>query len=46
MKELEQAGVKDDTLIIYTSDNGIPYTSGRTNLYDPGEFCLKKFVIF
>lgn len=24
------------TLIIYTSDNGIPFPSGRTNLYDPG----------
>ncbi|XP_001605082.1 N-sulphoglucosamine sulphohydrolase [Nasonia vitripennis] len=36
LKELETAGVKDDTLVIYTSDNGIPYTSGRTNLYDPG----------
>ncbi|XP_014203621.1 N-sulphoglucosamine sulphohydrolase [Copidosoma floridanum] len=36
MKELEMAGVKDDTLVIYTSDNGIPYPSGRTNLYDPG----------
>ncbi|XP_058791353.1 N-sulphoglucosamine sulphohydrolase [Phymastichus coffea] len=36
LKELENAGVKEDTLVIYTSDNGIPFTSGRTNLYDPG----------
>ncbi|ROT78091.1 putative N-sulfoglucosamine sulfohydrolase isoform X1 [Penaeus vannamei] len=25
-----------DTLVIYTSDNGIPFPAGRTNLYDPG----------
>lgn len=23
-------------MIVYTSDNGIPFPSGRTNLYDPG----------
>lgn len=36
LKEIEAAGHADDTLIIYTSDNGIPFPSGRTNLYDPG----------
>ncbi|CAB3223501.1 unnamed protein product [Arctia plantaginis] len=36
LKELESAGHGDDTLIIYTSDNGIPFPSGRTNFYDPG----------
>lgn len=36
LKELEAAGFKDDTLVMYTSDNGIPFPSGRTNLYDPG----------
>ncbi|XP_071481222.1 N-sulphoglucosamine sulphohydrolase-like [Diadema antillarum] len=36
LKELEAAGHLDDTLIIYTSDNGIPFTSGRTNLYECG----------
>lgn len=36
LKELENAGVLNETLIIYTSDNGIPFPSGRTNLYDPG----------
>lgn len=36
LKELEDAGFKDDTLVIYTSDNGIPFPNGRTNLYDPG----------
>ncbi|XP_012271670.1 N-sulphoglucosamine sulphohydrolase [Orussus abietinus] len=36
LKELEDAGFKDNTLVMYTSDNGIPFPSGRTNLYDPG----------
>lgn len=36
LQELEQAGHLNDTLIIYTSDNGIPFPSGRTNFYDPG----------
>ncbi|XP_072022393.1 N-sulphoglucosamine sulphohydrolase-like [Amphiura filiformis] len=36
LAELESAGYADDTLIIYTSDNGIPFPSGRTNLYDAG----------
>ncbi|XP_029041123.1 N-sulphoglucosamine sulphohydrolase [Osmia bicornis bicornis] len=36
LKELENAGFKDNTLVIYTSDNGIPFPNGRTNLYEPG----------
>lgn len=36
MKELGEAGVLDDTVIIFSSDNGIPFPSGRTNLYDSG----------
>lgn len=36
LKELAAAGHQDDTLVIYTSDNGPPLPSGRTNLYDPG----------
>lgn len=36
IKELETAGHLDDTLIIYTSDNGPPMPAARTNLYDPG----------
>ncbi|XP_014671404.1 PREDICTED: N-sulphoglucosamine sulphohydrolase-like [Priapulus caudatus] len=36
MSELEIAGYLDNTLVIYTSDNGIPFPSGRTNLYEPG----------
>lgn len=36
IKELQNAGHLDDTLIIYTSDNGPPLPAARTNLYDPG----------
>lgn len=36
LAELAAAGHLNDTLVIYTSDNGIPFAGGRTNLYDPG----------
>lgn len=36
LQELRAAGVLNDTLVIFTSDNGIPFPSGRTNLYWPG----------
>ncbi len=36
LQELQAAGHRDDTLVIFTSDNGIPFPSGRTNLYEPG----------
>lgn len=36
MKELESAGVLNNTLIIMSSDNGSPFINGRTNLYDSG----------
>lgn len=36
LKELEEAGLNNDTLVVYTSDNGPPLPAGRTNLYDPG----------
>ena len=36
LKELAEAGHMNDTLVIYTSDNGIPFPVGRTNLFDPG----------
>ena len=36
LQELRGAGMLNDTLIIFTSDNGIPFPSGRTNLYWPG----------
>ncbi|KAF5280827.1 hypothetical protein FQR65_LT14934 [Abscondita terminalis] len=36
LEELQKSGHMDDTLIIYTSDNGIPFPNGRTNVYDSG----------
>ncbi|XP_060802821.1 N-sulphoglucosamine sulphohydrolase [Amyelois transitella] len=36
LKELAAAGHLDDTLVIFTSDNGIPFPGGRTNLYEAG----------
>lgn len=36
LKELQNFKHENDTLVIYTSDNGIPFPNGRTNLYDPG----------
>lgn len=36
LRALQEYGFSDDTLILYSSDNGIPFPSGRTNLYDPG----------
>ncbi|KAM9769918.1 N-sulfoglucosamine sulfohydrolase [Menidia menidia] len=34
--ELRAAGYENDTLVIYSSDNGVPFPNGRTNLYGPG----------
>lgn len=36
LEELRRAGFQNSTLVIYTSDNGIPFPSGRTNLYRAG----------
>ncbi|XP_041978598.1 N-sulphoglucosamine sulphohydrolase [Aricia agestis] len=36
LKELSAAGHADDTLVLLTSDNGIPFPAGRTNMYDAG----------
>lgn len=36
LDEFRQAGFEQNTLIIYSSDNGIPFPTGRTNLLDPG----------
>ncbi|XP_012379518.2 N-sulphoglucosamine sulphohydrolase isoform X1 [Dasypus novemcinctus] len=36
LQELRAAGVLNDTLVVFTSDNGIPFPSGRTNLYWSG----------
>lgn len=36
LQELRDAGFENDTLVIYSSDNGIPFPNGRTNLYGSG----------
>lgn len=36
LRELRDAGYENDTLVIYSSDNGIPFPNGRTNLYWSG----------
>lgn len=36
LKELRQAGFEDNTLVIFSSDNGIPFPGAKTNLYSPG----------
>ncbi|XP_046845855.1 N-sulphoglucosamine sulphohydrolase-like isoform X2 [Xenia sp. Carnegie-2017] len=36
LDELKQAGFEDSTMVLYSSDNGIPFPLGRTNLYEPG----------
>jgi N-sulfoglucosamine sulfohydrolase len=33
---LKKAGKYDDTLIIYISDNGIPFPGAKTTVYEPG----------
>ena len=38
LKELENHGVLDSTLVIYSSDNGIPFPAAKTNLYEQGNF--------
>src|SRR5687768_10506929 len=34
MAELERIGKRDDTLVIFTSDNGMPFPGAKTNVYD------------
>ncbi len=36
LKELANAKKFDDTLIIFLSDNGMPFPGAKTTLYDPG----------
>lgn len=44
LKELEDAGFKNNTMVIYSSDNGIPFPGGRTNLYDSGNYEFPLFL--
>jgi N-sulfoglucosamine sulfohydrolase len=36
LKALDETGKADNTLVIYISDNGIPFPGAKTTLYDPG----------
>uniref|UniRef100_A0A1A7WP27 N-sulfoglucosamine sulfohydrolase (Sulfamidase) n=1 Tax=Iconisemion striatum TaxID=60296 RepID=A0A1A7WP27_9TELE len=36
LQELRDADYENNTLVIYSSDNGIPFPNGRTNLYHSG----------
>jgi N-sulfoglucosamine sulfohydrolase len=36
LEELRQAGREGDTLVVYLSDNGMPFPGAKTNLYDAG----------
>ena len=36
LSQLKSFGYLNDTLIIYTADNGIPFPNAKTNLYEPG----------
>ena len=43
LNELKIAGRVDDTLIVFFSDNGLPFPSGKTNLFTnqgQGEPCI------
>lgn len=36
VRALEELGRLEDTLVLMTSDNGLPFPRGKSNLYDPG----------
>ena len=36
LRTLEQAGQLDHTLVVFTSDNGLPFPRAKANLYDGG----------
>lgn len=43
LEKLEQQGLRDDTLVVFTSDNGPPFINAKTTLYDAGT-CLPLLV--
>jgi N-sulfoglucosamine sulfohydrolase len=36
LKGVEDAGMAEDTIVIFTSDHGIPFPRSKMSLYDPG----------
>ena len=36
LRVIDETGHRDDTLVIYLSDNGIPFPGAKTTLYEPG----------
>ena len=46
LDEIHKAGKADDTLIILSSDNGISFPNGRTNMYEPGISSQNEFLKF
>jgi N-sulfoglucosamine sulfohydrolase len=36
LAQLDSAGKTDQTLVLYTSDNGMPFPGAKTNVYEPG----------
>jgi len=36
LKQLDEAGLRDNTLVVMTSDNGMPFPRAKANLYDAG----------
>ena len=46
IEEIHKAGMADDTLIIFSSDNGISFPNGRTNMYEPGNNSNRFFSIW
>ena len=43
LEELRLAGFEENTLVIFTSDNGIPFPGAKTNLYNPGSLSFPYF---
>lgn len=36
LRQLEEHGVADDTMVLFVSDNGPPFVNSKTTLYEPG----------